>query len=1519
MRNVRDLRRALVTLLGWALLAAVGVPVQAGAVGRAAMIAPPKSDAEVEALAAGFHAWLIERFRSAGVTAISRERLLEFGDLTSHDPAELLALAAGLEADYAVVPDLRSSHGQVEVRLRLYVPGSDELLAVTRATAPLVSLGTALDDAAVRMLAHLGIPTRAIAQAPPPQVDELASTSRALHHRDRGRLLHAWREVEGKLTPTAMQLRENIVAQARSSEGSVIERARVLAATGDEHRAWNLISDRVKVEQRKPAPDPDVLLAAAEVQLSRSYLRQARPLFEAVLDARPDDPDAWLGVGQVLALQDQGAEARAALERVAAARPEDPRPLLLLADLEEASSERRAQLLLGAGRRAAERLDPHRARRYFEKAVQAAPAVAGESWRARGDLHQRLGDAAEAVAAYGRAERGGVGDIQMFRSVGTAQRALGDLPGAEAAFRRALTEDRSDVKSLRELGAIYTDTGRAADAVALLERAIEAAPGDPGLRLELGRALRVNGQPERALQALSAASNTAAGLREAGAIYTDLGRLDEAREALERAVRIQPGDADLHAGLAEIHDASGDAAAAERARAMAALLDGSSAAMEAAGQATRASGVASFDELVLRFASQVPDARRRNVVHLGVSFGPDPKARALEFVHPRALDVAGIQEALEASLGRRFSLSRLPGVPSGSLLEDKIEEVRSFDSPSSLDAQIIAATNDALGTYAVFATELRRMPPGLEGDPNCRGPENFEIEVRMLSGSNPDLVDILRTSDCPAGGVGAYGSWNRVAFGLYGLGALLLLFPLMRGWGTVVVTITLPPRTKGFFSIKLSKSADKAPTKARQSGKKRFGDGLRRKLRALSRFERNMAQHETVFRWIPARPRPYTVTLMGPLMDATGEEIIGHFLEERKARVTRGKVAKLEFDLRPNECAVEVQVMLDGRPAQGTRVAIVGDPRSLRYAPEGKVFLYLGLGSYRLLLGAADRVAEYPLEIRSLESAIPVCVDLGDPHGLVFSECPDAVDPYLQSDFESAANALEAAGIEEPAHLVRASFYQQRGDTARAAAEFEAAGRFEEAGALAAESGLDPLASAALFERAGDYARAAEAYKEADDLGSAGRCYEAAYAFDEAQECFEKIGSQQKLLELHERTGAWIEAASLARELGDSDRSIHNLQQISRNESSYGDGCVMVAEILGERGEHELAVEKFEEALRGAGGEHASIELHERHALLLEKAGERERAIQAWGAVRKRDAGRADASTRISTLRRQLSEETPTRVAQTLASGPVESRYEILEELGRGGMGVVYRARDTRLGRFVALKQLPSNLRDHPEAVKLFLREAQAAAALNHRNIVTLFDAGEENGQYFISMELLEGLPLNEILSKRGLIHPRDAARLGIQICTGLAYAQSQRIVHRDIKTANLFFTRDRLVKIMDFGLAKTIEEVRKNSTVIGGTPYYMAPEQAAGEAVDHRADLYALGVTFFQLVTGDLPFRDGDLAYHHRHTPPPNPRELQAEIPDAMTQLILSLMQKSPDDRIQSAAEVGSILQTLLTETESA
>ncbi len=296
-------------------------------------------------------------------------------------------------------------------------------------------------------------------------------------------------------------------------------------------------------------------------------------------------------------------------------------------------------------------------------------------------------------------------------------------------------------------------------------------------------------------------------------------------------------------------------------------------------------------------------------------------------------------------------------------------------------------------------------------------------------------------------------------------------------------------------------------------------------------------------------------------------------------------------------------------------------------------------------------------------------------------------------------------------------------------------------------------------------------------------------------------------------------------------------------------------------------------------------------------------------ALRMRDPG-SGVATRIEELRKRAN-RAPAVVAPGPGASPFPStgRYEVLAELGRGGMGVVYRARDTRLDRMVALKRLSEHIRDHPRAVALLMQEARSAARLNHPNIVTVYDVDFDDGAYFITMELMEGQPLNAVLAQRGRLTPKAAAWVGQHAAAGLAYAHERRIVHRDVKTANLFVTRERSLKVMDFGLAKMVEEVRRRASLIAGSPSYMAPEQAQGLEVDGRADLYALGVTLFELLTGRLPFEDGDPVHHHQNTPPPDPRERVASVPNAFAELVARLMAKQPESRPAAAGEVAAQL----------
>jgi tRNA A-37 threonylcarbamoyl transferase component Bud32 len=740
--------------------------------------------------------------------------------------------------------------------------------------------------------------------------------------------------------------------------------------------------------------------------------------------------------------------------------------------------------------------------------------------------------------------------------------------------------------------------------------------------------------------------------------------------------------------------------------------------------------------------------------------------------------------------------------------------------------------------------------------------------------------------------------WLVAALGFFGL--LLVIARSARGHGDLVVVIAYPDDLRGGFSVSLSR---RRPRRKRATPSERDAA----KARVSTRMEHHLVSRETQFRGIA--PGKYWLAVEGELYGSSGEAALEECWETKHVTIASRDTRRIEFDLKPRHCAIEVRVTWDGQPVRECAVSVVGRPDTFRHMRGQSVRLGLPLGHHRVALGSGDRVAEREVVIDSYGSVI-VDVDLGRNDGVLFKGCPPAVTPYLQGDVPAAARALAREGQDKLSNFLLARMHDTQGAKARAAEHYEYAEYFAEAAKLR-ESLSEWSRAAGLYQKAGEPVRAAEMFRRAGDPIRAGKAYEAAADYERALACYREAGETERMIGVLERSGESFQAAMIAKQNDDRARVIKLLQQVLPGDANYSEACLLLADALESEGHTDLAARKLEERIERDTSEGVDPALRARLAELLERSGEPGRALEVLEKLREDEPTFPEIGARTEALRKRLSSPKDTTGRVTAATVPLvaESRYEIIEQIGRGGMGVVFRARDKRLGREVALKRLPENLRDHPSAVQLFLREARAAAALNHPNIVTLFDADQEDQQFFITMELLEGDPLHVILRRAGRLSARDSSRLGVQICAGLEYAHERRIVHRDIKTANLFFTRGKVVKIMDFGLAKMVEEVRRSATLIGGTPYYMAPEQALGEAVDARADIYALGVTLFELVTGSVPFREGDVTYHHRHTPPPDPRSRVEGVPDGFAQLILEMMAKDPARRCQSAAVVAARL----------
>ena len=255
----------------------------------------------------------------------------------------------------------------------------------------------------------------------------------------------------------------------------------------------------------------------------------------------------------------------------------------------------------------------------------------------------------------------------------------------------------------------------------------------------------------------------------------------------------------------------------------------------------------------------------------------------------------------------------------------------------------------------------------------------------------------------------------------------------------------------------------------------------------------------------------------------------------------------------------------------------------------------------------------------------------------------------------------------------------------------------------------------------------------------------------------------------------------------------------------------------------------------------------------------------------------------------------------------IGDRYEILEKIGTGGMSDVYKAKDHKLNRFVAVKVLKQEFSENANFVSKFRIEAQAAAGLMHPNIVNVYDVGEEGDNHYIVMELVDGITLKKYIEKKARLSVKEAVSIAIQVSMGIEAAHNNHIIHRDIKPQNIIISKEGKVKVTDFGIAKAATSNTITSNVMGSV-HYTSPEQARGGYSDEKSDIYSLGVTMFEMLTGRVPFNGETtvaIAIKHIQEEFPSPREYVSEIPVCVEQIVFKCCQKSPDRRYQSMSEL--------------
>ncbi|MGB0591275.1 MAG: protein kinase domain-containing protein [Myxococcota bacterium] len=515
---------------------------------------------------------------------------------------------------------------------------------------------------------------------------------------------------------------------------------------------------------------------------------------------------------------------------------------------------------------------------------------------------------------------------------------------------------------------------------------------------------------------------------------------------------------------------------------------------------------------------------------------------------------------------------------------------------------------------------------------------------------------------------------------------------------------------------------------------------------------------------------------------------------------------------------------------------------------------------------------------------------------------------------DPALLALVLAGTGDSAGAARLLGEQaeDRGSLQEAAEHWLKAGDPRRAAKLLGRDGRHQEA-AKLYASLGDHAAEASALLEAGNFQAAGEAFIHAAQFRAAGRAFLRSGDIPKATTALSKAHAWLEVARVHHNQGDEAACLDALMKIARDHVSYEEAQTHIADIHRAAGRAQAAYTTYQALVSHRVSEDRVEPVVRRWVVamaeILFKNGNTDEGLACLESLEEQGLMTPQLRERIDALGQPTASQADLHAVATFEL-PEHERYEFVDRLGEGGNGVIFRARDKMLAREIAIKMIGRTKLPSDMARTFFLREARMAAQLNHPNIVTIYDLGQIEDRMYIAMELIDGESLAETLETPGSTLDWERAEPIVdQLCAALDYAHERDVVHQDVKLENVMVTGDGAVKLMDFGLARAYQRGQEATNVVMGTPLYMSPEQIRGQDVDHRTDIYALGVTLYRIFTGTWPYRKGNIMDAHRRSPVPDPRVDAPDLSEDFATIIAATMAKLPSDRPDCAAEVSKAL----------